>query len=304
MVGAFVVVAGVLGMVSLYLGAVSQAFSGVQRINALPSYAGRPSAPPTPSGPSNFLLLAHDGDGLVGAYLAHLSSARDRLHLVAVPSDLRVQLPWGGSGRLSDAFESGTEEAARVVEQTLQLRIDHLAVVEVRGFVELVDVVGGVTVQNRTETAAGGFHFDDGRLRLTTRQAAVYVGSPTDEHSRLERLQSVMIEILRGLGSPDLLTPARLDAVGALLDRCASVDAGFTPVEVRKMAFELQLQPDAISPAQVPLAGVSTLGGETVSVIDRNLLPGFTAALADDTLDTWVQTHPTVWRDLPAVAHR
>ena len=41
--GAFLVIAGVLGLVSLYLGAVTQAMSGVQRTSSLPDYDGRPT---------------------------------------------------------------------------------------------------------------------------------------------------------------------------------------------------------------------------------------------------------------------
>ena len=62
--GAFVVVAGVLGLVSLYLGAVTQAMSGLQRTTPLPDYSGRPS-PQHADGPAatRFLVLVSDDDG-------------------------------------------------------------------------------------------------------------------------------------------------------------------------------------------------------------------------------------------------
>ena len=107
--GAFVVVAGVLGLVSLYLGAVTQAMSGLQRTTPLPDYSGRPS-PQHADGPAatRFLVLVSDDDGrLASAYLAQLSSASDALHLVGLPANLLVADAQGKDSTLAARFGAG-----------------------------------------------------------------------------------------------------------------------------------------------------------------------------------------------------
>ena len=77
--GAFVVVAGVLGIVSLYLGAVTQVLSGVQRTSPLPDYVGRPTptaANPDSVRPMRYLVLVNDAYGYPGQRLPGPNSSR------------------------------------------------------------------------------------------------------------------------------------------------------------------------------------------------------------------------------------
>ena len=116
--GAFVVVAGILGLVSLYLGAVTQALSGVQRTAPLPEYDGRPSPEQTEGKrPMRYLVLVTDEHGgLASAYLAQVAGGRDALHLIGLPANLLIADAHGGDTTLATQFRLDAALAVRSVE--------------------------------------------------------------------------------------------------------------------------------------------------------------------------------------------
>ena len=305
--GAFVVGAGVLGLVSLYLGAVTQATSGVQRTASLPDYAGRPSAQQTDgSRPMRYLVLVTDeNNALASAYLAQLSGPRDALHLIGLPANLLVSDAQGRDVTLATQFRLGAAQAVRSMESLLSVRIDHLVQVDLDGFTGIIDVLEGVSVDNRMETAAEGWHFDAGELRLTSAEALVYLGSPKQTLSRLERTQAVFVEIVRGLIGGDALTnPAKVEAIGEVLNSCVMVDAALTPGEIRRMAIDMHLSSDSIAGTPLPLAGVTELNGRRVVLADAERLKALSDALQSDLLQPWSLAQPQPWQPLAELPPR
>jgi len=301
--GAFVVVAGVLGLVSLYLGAVTQALSGVQRTSPLPDYEGRPAptvVDPDAVRPMRYLVLVTDAGGaLASAYLAQLSGHRDSLHLIGLPANLLVADLHGRDATLAGRFAAGPAEAVRSVESLLGLRVDHLVMLELGGFTRVIDVVGGVTVQNRMEIAADGWHFGAGELRLNGSEASVYLGASKQSMWTLERTQAVFVEIVRGIVGGDALTnPAKVETIGQVLHSCVTVDAGLTPGEIRRMALDVHLTTDAVNGIPLPLAGVSDLNGSPVIVPDPTGVRELTAALAGDDVASWAHKQDDPWKPL------
>lgn len=305
--GAFVVVAGVLGLVSLYLGAVTQAMSGLQRTTPLPDYSGRPS-PQHADGPAatRFLVLVSDDDGrLASAYLAQLSSASDALHLVGLPANLLVADAQGKDSTLAARFGAGPMSAVRAIETLMGLRIDHMVQIDLDGFTAIVDVLGGVGVDNRVETAANGWHFPTGVLRLTSASATAYLTSSKHSMTTLERTQAVFVEIVQGLIGGDTLTnPAKVENIGDVLNSCVTVDAGLTAGEIRRLALDMQLSADAVTAAPLPLAGVSTWGGGEVIVPDQNLMRGLANALRAEQPRVWVAKQADPWAPLAQLPPR
>ena len=170
----------------------------------------------------------------------------------------------------------------RSIESLLGLRVDHLVMLELSGFTRVIDVVGGVTVQNRMETAADGWHFGAGELRLNGTEASVFLGSSKQSMWTLERTQAVFIEIVRGIVGGDALTnPAKVETIGQVLRTCVTVDAALTPGEIRRMALDVHLTSDAIkyNGTPLPLAGVSDMNGSPVIVADAARIPELTDAL-------------------------
>ncbi|MFT3860006.1 LCP family protein [Micropruina sp.] len=305
--GAFVVVAGVLGMVSLYLGAVTQAMSGVQRIGSLPDYEGRPQAQQTgvPTAMRYLVLVTDDAGGLASAYLAQLSSNRDALYLVGLPANLLVADDRGLDATLADRFAADPMNAVRAVETLLGVRVDHLVKADLDGLTSIVDVLGGVRVVNRVETAVEGWHFPAGDLRLTGAEAQVYLASSKHAMTRLERTEAVVVEIVRGMIGGDALTnPAKVESIGQLLHSGVTVDAELTAGEIRRMALDLHLSPDSVTARPLPLAGRSELDHAEVIVPDTDQVRALSQAMRSDQLTGWTTPQADPWAPLAALPPR
>lgn len=307
--GAFVVVAGVLGLVSLYLGAVTQALSEVQRSSPLPNYPGRPSPTVSPDSavPLRYLVVVTDRDGgLASAYLAQLSGRRDALQLIGVPANLLVAGADGKEASLASRFaDGGGAKAVQSMETLLGIRIDHLVELRLDGFVPIIDVLGGVSVQNDAEMSAEGWHFPAGELLLSGDEAGVYLSANRQAMTRLERTEAVFVEIVRGVVSGDALTnPAKVETIGSILRTCLTVDAGLTPGEIRRTTLDVHLSADTIDGRPLPLAGVSELNGVAVTVADQPRLAELVAAMAADEVPDWAGRQTDPWRPLATLPPR
>ena len=195
--------------------------------------------------------------------------------------------------------------AVRAVETLMGLRIDHMVQIDLDGFTAIVDVLGGVGVDNRVETAANGWHFPAGALRLTGASATAYLTSSKHSMTTLERTQAVFVEIVQGLIGGDTLTnPAKVENIGDVLNSCVTVDAGLTAGEIRRLALDMQLSADAVTAAPLPLAGVSTWGGGEVIVPDQNLMRGLANALRAEQPRVWVAKQADPWAPLAQLPPR
>ena len=134
-----------------------------------------PSGEPVPAGactsrPCNILLLGSDSrSGLSqsqqGAFgnnsdiggttradtimLVHLDPATDKTTILSFPRDLWVKIPGHGSDRINSAFEGGVENGgpelmAKTVTALTQIPIDHYLYVDLNGFQQAVNKLGGV----------------------------------------------------------------------------------------------------------------------------------------------------------------
>ncbi|MBI4281231.1 LCP family protein [Candidatus Uhrbacteria bacterium] len=109
----------------------------------------------------NVLLLGMGGEGHEGAYLtdtiilASFQPSTKSVALMSIPRDLSVLIPqtrlWGKINAVNAYAESadpgnGGEGARQLAEQLLQIPIPYYIRMDFQGFVQLIDDVGGVTV--------------------------------------------------------------------------------------------------------------------------------------------------------------
>jgi polyisoprenyl-teichoic acid--peptidoglycan teichoic acid transferase len=189
----------------------------------------------------NVVMFGYGGEAQPsGTYLSDsinilsIDPATDTTTVIPVPRDLWVegitQMP--DNGKINEAFalgwkRGGVDEAGKqatsVVSQVTGLRIDHWLAIDFEGFREMVDAVGGVTVNNPTafkyttneaEFNAGvwsGGSFRKGTLELNGRQALIYararytsVPAESSDFARSVRQQRIMAALRSKLGSGGL----------------------------------------------------------------------------------------------------
>ena len=129
---------------------------------------------------------------------------------LAIPRDSLAELPGYGETKINHALMlGGIPYEELVVELYLGIDIDHYALIDFTGFEDLVDAVGGVTIDVTAETATpsipAGTQTIDGKTAL---EFARYRGGPDGDFGRIQRQQELMRALIASAGGKDLLTEA------------------------------------------------------------------------------------------------
>lgn len=190
---------------------------------------------------TNILLLGtdHSTNGQAGRssdqhsdsiMLLHVDPSRHRLVYLSVPRDLRATIPGYGDQKVNAAMQIGGPKLAIRTADALfgpKLQVNHVVVVDMATFVQLIDAVGGIDVNvpeailsNRFDcpyaTSARcsrweGWRFEKGVQHMDGHRALIYSRirenrlNPADtDISRGQRQQAVMQATLKKLASPGM----------------------------------------------------------------------------------------------------
>jgi LCP family protein required for cell wall assembly len=193
------------------------------------------------SSSTNILLLGtdHSTNGQAGRsqdqhsdsmMLLHTDPGRHRLVYLSIPRDLRASIPGYGEQKINAAMQIGGPKLAIQTADALfgpQLPVNHVVVVDMAAFVQLIDAVGGIEVNvpqpilsNRFDCPYGsstrcgqwdGWRFHKGVQHMDGHRALIYSRvrenrlNPADtDISRGQRQQDVMQATLRKLASPGM----------------------------------------------------------------------------------------------------
>lgn len=157
----------------------------------------------------NILIMGvdaqHDGAIDVGVRpdsigVLNLNEESGSCRILAVPRDSRVNLPGYGNSKVNHALAiGGIPYEILVVEKHLDIEIDHYALVDFSGLIQVVDSIGGVTVDNpESFSFFGATTFPAGVLHLNGDDAlsyARYRGGEGGDLGRISRQQ----QIIRGM---------------------------------------------------------------------------------------------------------
>lgn len=206
-------------------------------VSTAPSVSSALLLPLNGSDRVNVLMLGYGGIDHDGQYLADsinilsINPKADATTIIPIPRDLWIeglpQLP--DNGKVNEIFpvgffQGGVAEGARATAEVLTevtgLRIDHWMAIDFDGFREMVDAVGGVTVENPTAFSytwyeeafqAGTFEagsFASGTLELNGEEALDYartryasVPEEASDFARSVRQQRIMVALKSKLGA-------------------------------------------------------------------------------------------------------
>jgi LCP family protein required for cell wall assembly len=169
------------------------------------------------SNPTTILVLGADhggtrqrGGGRSDAImLVRTDPDENRIAMLSIPRDLRVEIPGRGTDKVNAAFAfGGSALAVRTVQSVTGLRVNHVVVVDFATFPEVIDALGGVTIDvpapiesNRFECPYAtparcdrwqGWRFRAGPQTMDGRRALIY------SRIRENRLDPSESDITRG----------------------------------------------------------------------------------------------------------
>lgn len=136
-----------------------------------------------------------------------LNPKEKKLTMVSIPRDTRTTIAGEGTkDKINAAFSfGGPDMAIETVEAFLDIELDYYVEMNMQGLADLVDAIGGITVNNEIEWYDEGFykkgyHYKKGEIKLDGPKTIGYVRmrhlDPTGDFGRTERQRKVIKAII------------------------------------------------------------------------------------------------------------
>ncbi|MGG0590890.1 LytR family transcriptional regulator [Priestia megaterium] len=177
--------------------------------------------------PISFLLLGVDerkGDrGRSDSLIILTVNPKDKsMKMVSIPRDTRTEIIGKGTkDKINHAYAfGGVDMSIKTVENFLDIPIDYYVQVNMESFKDIVDAVGGVTVNSPFAFKQNGFAFSKGQVSLNGEQALAYSRmrheDPRGDFGRQERQRQIIQAVIDEGASVKSLTNygTILDAIG------------------------------------------------------------------------------------------
>lgn len=136
--------------------------------------------------------------------LATVNPKQNQTTLVSLPRDTYTEII-GHEGNTKDKLNhayafGGAAMAMDTVENLFQTPVDHYVTINMKGLQDLVDAVGGITVDNQLEFSQDGFDFPVGTIKLNGESALSYsrmrYEDPNGDYGRQERQRKIIQSVV------------------------------------------------------------------------------------------------------------
>ena len=249
---------------------------------------------------TNILLIGVDNDyapgmeelgNADGLIIASVNSRTKQVVLTSLMRDIRVQVPEKGRTKLTLTYhEGGVDELINTIEYNFDIPIDNYALFNYIGLVQIIDAVGGVTM----DVTADEIYWMDSKIdnlckltgqsydenKMTTDQAGTvtlngiqtaaylrirYAGN--NDFDRTERARNVVLELKNKAAQ---MSFSELNSLVDTVFPCIITDLSTSDVMSLMVKYPLILKYDMISD-RVPIEGsykLSNEGGNSYVEID------------------------------------
>jgi LCP family protein required for cell wall assembly len=292
----------------------------------------RPTEPPPPQGPLNYLILGSDtrsaaatssldttGDRSDTIMLVHINKGLKSAFIVSIPRDSYVDVvavpgKWkGGKTKINAAFSyGGATAAARTVYNLTKVPLDGAVVVNFNGVENMVDAVGGVHVcplfdtpnwfpdfkQYGPDRINGYPGWKKGKCYdMTGVEALVFSRQrervKSGDFGRMKNQQLVIKAIAdKATSAGMLVTPWKFNALVSAAANSLTIDQS---MNLTSLAYSLKgIGPNDLTFATAPYdhAGSLTPGGESFVFLDQKADESLWQAIRDDKTAEWLAVHP------------
>jgi polyisoprenyl-teichoic acid--peptidoglycan teichoic acid transferase len=123
--------------------------------------------------------------------------------MLSIPRDTLTDIVgYGTRDKINHAYAfGGVEMAMDTVEEMLDIPIDYYVQINMEGFEDIVNAVGGITVNNDLSFEAGGYSFPEGQVDLNGKKALAYTrmryDDPRGDFGRQNRQRQIIQGIIR-----------------------------------------------------------------------------------------------------------
>ncbi|MEH7481187.1 LytR family transcriptional regulator [Neobacillus drentensis] len=174
--------------------------------------------------------------------------------MLSIPRDTRTEIVGKGKqDKINHAYAfGGIPMAMDTVENFLDIPIDYFIEVNMKGFTDMVDAVGGVKVQNDLDFTQDGFHFPKGELTLNGKKALSYTRmrkqDPRGDFGRQARQRQIIEGVVKEGASLSSLTKysdiftvlGKNVKTNLTFDQMVAIQNGYKDVETSIQQMELK----------------------------------------------------------------
>ncbi|MFP7484964.1 LytR family transcriptional regulator [Priestia filamentosa] len=125
------------------------------------------------------------------------------MKMVSIPRDTRTEIiGHGTTDKINHAYAyGGVNMAVDTVENFLDVPVDYYVQVNMESFKDIVDAVGGVTVNNSLDFTYDGVHFKKGQISLNGEEALKFsrmrYEDPRGDFGRQERQRQIIQAVIK-----------------------------------------------------------------------------------------------------------
>ncbi|MFB4167811.1 LCP family protein [Virgibacillus sp. JSM 102003] len=129
--------------------------------------------------------------------LMSLNPQTNSMKMLSIPRDTYVNIPGRGMDKINHAYAfGGVGLSVQTVEENFDVPVHFYVKVNMEGFQQGIDALGGVTVTNDRAFSQGGVDFPTGEINLNGEEALKYIrmrkGDPRGDIGRNERQRNVI----------------------------------------------------------------------------------------------------------------
>ena len=155
--------------------------------------------------------------------VATFDPRNETMKLLSIPRDTRLEIAETHKiDKITHSYNGGKERTIETVENFLEIPIDYYATVNFKGFVNIIDYLGGVTVDVPFDfwDYKGGdwdtkFYYTEGQMTLNGEEALTYARmrkkDPRGDFGRNDRQKQIVMAMIDKMSSPSALL--KLDKV-------------------------------------------------------------------------------------------
>lgn len=229
--------------------------------------------------PFTILLLGTDSDNLDYGradtiVLSVVDPENDKIYLLSFPRDTRMEIAGTGNmDKVNHSFNKGVGTTISTIENYLNIPIDYYASVNFNGFIDLIDEMGGITIDVEKDIrfpdriTGQNFSLSKGSQELSGIQALNYARFRSDgegDFGRNRRQRQVITSMIDQ--SMDFRNVTKISDMFKILGENARTDLALK--EVIKIAFKLK-SVDGSDVQSIPMeAHPSSIGGVSYVIVD------------------------------------
>jgi LCP family protein required for cell wall assembly len=211
--------------------------------------------------------------------LAHIDPANNHIVMIQFPRDLWVPIPGDSENKINSALAGGPDELVRTVKELTGLEINQYVQVNIAGFRDLVDAIGGVDVCitepipfdshtgiEITQDELGMVHFDGDRALRFVRSRHFTTG----DFERIQNQQKFIAAAVNKLiSSSTIFHPSRITKLAGIAGKNLVTDQHTTINGLRHLAERLKgFDPEHYEAYIAPNDGIGNVNGISTVVYD------------------------------------